>query len=40
MAHDDRTMPLIGHLEELRARLIKALVAIGIAFLPTYAFAN
>ena len=40
MAHDDRTMPLMGHLEELRARLIKALVAIGVAFLPTYAFAN
>ena len=30
MAHDDRTMPLMGHLEELRARLIKALVAIGL----------
>src|SRR5437867_7021151 len=40
MAHDDRTMPLMGHLEELRARLIKALVAIGVAFLPAYVFAN
>src|SRR5437867_9710922 len=40
MAHDDRTMPLMGHLEELRARLIKALVAIGVALLPSYTFAN
>jgi sec-independent protein translocase protein TatC len=37
---DNRTMPLLGHLEELRWRLIKALLAVGVAFLLTYAFAN
>jgi len=40
MAYDDRTMPLLGHLEELRSRLIKALVAVGLAFIPAYAFAD
>src|SRR6266540_2232746 len=40
MAPDDRTMPLMGHLEELRWRLIKALAAIGIASVPAYVFAN
>ena len=40
MAYDDRTMPLLGHLEELRARLIKALLAIGLAFAPTYFFSS
>lgn len=40
MAHDDRTMPLLGHLEELRARLTKALLAIGLAFLPAYLYAG
>src|SRR5713101_5327139 len=40
MAYDDRTMPLLGHLAELRSRLIKALVAIALAFLPAYAFAD
>jgi sec-independent protein translocase protein TatC len=40
MADDDRTMPLLGHLEELRARLIKALMAVGVAFFPAYLFAN
>ena len=40
MAHDDRTMPLLSHLEELRARLIKALLAIGFAIAPTYFFAG
>jgi sec-independent protein translocase protein TatC len=38
--YDDRTMPLLGHLEELRSRLIKALIAVGIAFLPAYVFAS
>ena len=38
--YDDRTMPLLGHLEELRSRLIKALVAVGLAFIPAYAFAD
>jgi len=40
LKYDDRAMPLLGHLEELRERLIKALIAVGIAFLPAYAFAN
>jgi sec-independent protein translocase protein TatC len=30
----------LGHLEELRSRLIKALVAVGLAFIPAYAFAD
>ena len=38
--YDDRTMPLLGHLEELRSRLIKALVAVGLAFIPAYVFAD
>ena len=40
MAYDDRTMPLLGHLEELRSRLIKAFLAISIALIPTYWFAS
>lgn len=40
MAHDDRTMPLLGHLQELRERLLKSLLAIGVAFVPTYAAAS
>jgi sec-independent protein translocase protein TatC len=40
MASDDRTMPLTGHLEELRWRLIRSLLAVGSAFLPCYFFAN
>ena len=40
MANDDRTMPLLGHLEELRSRLIKALLAIAVALAPTYLFSS
>lgn len=40
MARDDRTMPLTGHLEELRWRLIKSLIAVGLAFFPSYFFAD
>jgi sec-independent protein translocase protein TatC len=40
MVSDDRTMPLTGHLEELRWRLIRSLVAIGVAFFPAYFFAD
>ena len=40
MAVDDRTMPLLGHLAELRWRFIKSLLAIGGAFFPTYFFAS
>lgn len=40
MASDDRTMPLTGHLEELRWRLIMSLVAVGVAFFPSFFFAD
>src|SRR6266849_51892 len=40
MAYDDRTMPLLGHLAELRSRLIKALSSVALAFIPAYAFAD
>jgi sec-independent protein translocase protein TatC len=40
MALDDRTMPLLGHLQELRGRLLKSLLGIGIAFVPAYAGAS
>jgi len=40
MAFDDGTMPLTSHLEELRWRLVKMLIAVGLVFLPAYAFAN
>ncbi len=33
-------MPLTAHLEELRWRIIKSLVAIGVALIPCYAFAD
>lgn len=38
--YDDRTMPLLGHLTELRLRLIKALLGIAFAFAPAYFFAG
>ncbi|GBD27123.1 Sec-independent protein translocase protein TatC [bacterium HR30] len=37
---DDVKMPLTAHLEELRWRLIKALLGIGAAFLICYQFAD
>lgn len=40
MAVDDRTMPLLGHLRELRGRLLKSLLAIAVAFVPAYASAS
>lgn len=40
MVDDDRSMPLTGHLDELRTRLIRALLAIGIVFAPAYFFAD
>jgi sec-independent protein translocase protein TatC len=40
MAPDDRTMPLLGHLEELRWRLVKSLLAVAVAFVPAYAFVT
>ena len=36
----DVKMPLTAHLEELRWRLIKALIAVGVAFSGCYAFAE
>ena len=36
----DVKMPLTAHLEELRWRLIKALVAISLAFIVSYNFAD
>jgi sec-independent protein translocase protein TatC len=40
MTLDDRTMPLLGHLEELRWRLVKSLLAVAVAFVPTYVSAS
>lgn len=40
MALDDRTMPLLGHLEELRWRIVKSFVAVAAAFVPTYAYVT
>lgn len=37
---EDVKMPLTAHLEELRWRLIKTLVAIAVAFLACYQFAD
>jgi sec-independent protein translocase protein TatC len=37
---NDATMPLTAHLEELRARLIRSLLAIFVAFAATYSFAD
>jgi sec-independent protein translocase protein TatC len=36
----DARMPLTAHLEELRARLIRALLAVAVAFVLCYAFAE
>jgi sec-independent protein translocase protein TatC len=36
----DRELPLIEHLVELRARLLRALLAVLVVFLPLIAFAN
>jgi sec-independent protein translocase protein TatC len=41
MAHDiDARMPLTAHLEELRWRIVRALVALGIAFGACYWFSD
>lgn len=40
MTSDDSTMSLIGHLEELRSRVLRALAAMALAFIPTYFFAD
>jgi sec-independent protein translocase protein TatC len=36
----DSTMPLMAHLEELRWRILKALVAVGIAFAGCYLYSE
>jgi sec-independent protein translocase protein TatC len=36
----DAKMPLTAHLEELRWRVIKALIAVTVAFIATYNFAD
>jgi sec-independent protein translocase protein TatC len=36
----DPRMPLTGHLEELRSRLLKALGAVGVGMLLTYSFSD
>jgi sec-independent protein translocase protein TatC len=41
MAQDDAArMPLLAHLKELRTRLIRAIIAVAVAFVVAYAFAN
>jgi sec-independent protein translocase protein TatC len=40
MTPDDSSMSLMGHLDELRSRIIKVLLALGLAFMPTYFFAE
>lgn len=40
MTPDDTSMSLMGHLEELRSRIVKALLSIAVAFVPTYVFAD
>ncbi len=40
MTPDDTAMSLIGHLEELRSRIVKALLTIAVGFVPTYVFAD
>jgi len=37
---DDEKQPFLGHLEELRKRLIAAAIAVGIGFAISYAFAE
>ena len=39
-AMEELKMPLTAHLEELRSRLIKAIIAIAVAFVVTYNFAD
>ena len=39
-AVDDNEQPFLDHLIELRSRILKSFVAVGIIFLPIYFFAN
>ncbi|MFC1515850.1 twin-arginine translocase subunit TatC [Thermodesulfobacteriota bacterium] len=36
--HEDEKIPFTGHLEELRERLIKCFIAVGIGFVASYGF--
>jgi len=36
--HEDEKIPFTGHLEELRERLIKCFIAVGIGFVVSYGF--
>ncbi|MCW8883929.1 MAG: twin-arginine translocase subunit TatC [Motiliproteus sp.] len=38
--NDDKVQPLISHLIELRDRLLRSLLVIGVLFLPLFYFAN
>lgn len=38
--NDEAKQPFMSHLEELRKRLINCIIAIGVAFAATYAFAE
>lgn len=40
MTPDDNSMSLMGHLDELRSRIVKAALAMGLAFVPAYFFAD
>ncbi len=37
---DDRKLPFLGHLEELRSRLVASAIAVGIGFALCYAFSE
>ncbi len=39
-AVDQHEMPFLDHLLELRSRLLRALLAVGVLFFPIYYFAN
>ena len=36
----DDKLPITDHLEELRWRIIKSLIAVGVGFVVSYAFAD
>ena len=38
--YDEARMPLLAHLQELRIRLIRAFIAVGLGFAVAYAFAD
>ena len=40
MVQHGLSMPLTGHLDELRSRLIRSIISIVIAFVPTYYFSS